>query len=218
MKAKLTDLVFDFELYPRNDISQSHVTALCNAIERGDELPPIIVERKSMRVVDGFHRGKAYKRLKIENVEVEARAYKSDADLYADAVRRNIGHGRAFDPFDRRRAVLRLQEFGFQRAEISEIIRIPAAKLGAIVQQTATRSGRIVILKHGLIRELQGRTLTKGQALANDQWSGYQPAYHVHQLVRLLEAGISPITPAFIEGMDRLCELWAAAKKQKVSA
>jgi len=86
---KLADLVLDFEIYPRNDVSSTHVTALVDAFEAGEEIPPIIADAKSKRVVDGFHRVRMHDRLGHETVEVELRTYKNEAALFADAVRLN---------------------------------------------------------------------------------------------------------------------------------
>lgn len=208
-ECRITELIQDWELYPRNDVSSAHVTALCNAVTYGDPIPPIIVDRKSKRIVDGFHRHQAYKRLKIESVPVVYRDYKSDQDLYADAVRMNLAHGRPFDPYDRKRIVAKLGSFGLQATEIGRIVHLPKGRIEELAQDfTATRGGGTVVLKQGLVSELRGKTLTAKQAAVNERWSGYQPLYHVNQLIAVLDAGITPQSDTFRAAMDRLVELW----------
>src|SRR5688572_5167258 len=97
-KIKISDLVLDFNLYPRNDVSSVNVTSLIDAIEMGDPIPPPVVDKSSKRVIDGFHRVNAYKRLAHQEIEVTFREYKNEKDMFADAVRLNRAHGRAFDP------------------------------------------------------------------------------------------------------------------------
>lgn len=214
-KEKLSDLKLDKDLHPRNDISSATVTMLCDAMEKGDPIPPIIVDQVSKRIVDGFHRYEAHKRLKLPTIEVIWRRYKNDAEIFADAVRLNRTHGRAFDPYDIRRAVQKLEAFGFKPQDISDIVRIPKGKLlqfnGAYAKGP---QGTNVVIKQGLVEALRGRTLTTAQVRVNEKYSGYQPAYHVNQLLSILQAGIVPQSSTFIQGMNDLCALWLSMKKK----
>jgi len=212
-KVKLSILVMDFDLYPRNDISASQVNALCDAIEMGDPIPPILADKKSKRIVDGFHRFKAYTKLKKETVEVVWKTYHNEGELFADAVRLNSTHGRPFDPYDRQRCVQRLLGYKIKPEAISEIVRIPLARIDEITRGFAsTTSGKEVVVKHGLIASIGNRRLTKEQVKVNESYSGMQPTFHVNQLIRLIESNLSPQTDTFSDAMDRLCELWKEAK------
>src|SRR5688572_13414948 len=57
---KASELVEDFDLYPRGDVDGTHVLSLVQALEAGVELPPIIACKKTKRIVDGFHRRRAF--------------------------------------------------------------------------------------------------------------------------------------------------------------
>lgn len=216
-KAKLSDLILDFDLYPRNDISSTHISALFDALQVGTDLPPIIADRKSKRVVDGFHRHRAHQRFGSKKVEVIWREYKNEAQLFIDAVRLNVSHGRPFDTNDRKRAVLRLEEFGLKSSDISDIVRLPKSRIDEFKLALVTgHSGGPVIVKRGLSQHVpKSGTMSKAQEKVNNSWSGAQPTFHVNQLVKLLEAGFRPKTPAFIDGMDRLCELWMIIRRKK---
>jgi len=218
--VKLSDLILDYNVYPRNDISSVHVTSLCDALEIGDPVPPITVCGKTKRISDGFHRFKAHERLGREMIEVVWRDYKNDAELFKDAVRMNVSHGRAFDPYDRKRAVLRLKDFGLTPRDISDVVRLPMHRVEIVIGGFGKGfRSQSIVLKSGLASTLkQQHTLTQKQEKTNERWSGSQPAFHVNQLVLLLEAEIVPKTSAFVAGMDRLCELWLAiTKKNKAS-
>ena len=212
-RIKLAELVFDFTLYPRNEVSRQHVTILVDAIAAGATLPPMIVDGKSRRIVDGFHRAKAYEDLGIEEVEVFLNDYATEAELFAEAVRRNAGHGRAFDNFDRRRAVLRLAEFGFTPDQIAEIAKVPLPRIDETQHITAVMpGGKVEIVKGGLRRELVGHKLTRAQEQLNSSWSGMQPSYHVRQLLRLLQAKVIPESENFSLLMDELVSAWRALR------
>jgi len=215
-RVKIAELVFDFTLYPRNEVSSQHVSILIDAIRAGATLPPMIVDRKSRRIVDGFHRAKAYEDLDIEEVEVLLNDYATDAELFAEAVRLNAGHGRAFDNFDRRRAVLRLADFGFTPDQIAEIARVPLPRIDEIQHITAVMpGGKVEIVKGGLRRELVGHKLTRAQEQLNSGWSGMQPSYHVRQLLRLLQAKVIPESENFSLLMDELVSAWTALRSHR---
>jgi hypothetical protein len=81
-----------------------HVQALADA---SVELPPILVHRPSMRVVDGMHRLRAAQLRGDKTVEV--RFFDGGEDLvFAAAVQANISHGLPLSQADRQAAALRI--------------------------------------------------------------------------------------------------------------
>ena len=52
----IAEVVLDFDLYPRSQIDSQHVSSMCEAERAGAEFPPIVIDKKSKRVIDGFHR------------------------------------------------------------------------------------------------------------------------------------------------------------------
>lgn len=54
-------VVFDRDIYPRAEWSQATVNRYAEAIEAGDEFPPIILEPDTNRLLDGMHRVQAHK-------------------------------------------------------------------------------------------------------------------------------------------------------------
>lgn len=95
MKVKLFKLVEDFDIYPRASVSSENVNKLVLAIEAGVKLPPIIADRLTFRIVDGFHRYEAYKSKFGDRLEIDVdfKKYPSEKDLFLDAVRRNAQQG-----------------------------------------------------------------------------------------------------------------------------
>jgi hypothetical protein len=214
-QVKLTDLVLDFDLYPRNGLSSPNINSIVDALEMGDPIPPIVADKESKRVVDGFHRYKAHQKLKREKIEVTWRNYKGDAEMFADAVRLNRQHGQPFDTYDLKRSVQRLLEFGLKPKDVSDIVRVPRNRIDVFVGEFAKGPGQRPVVVKGGLSSLRGRTINQAQVNVNEKYSGYQPAFHVNQLVALLKANIIPETVAFQEGMDELCDLWAQIRKKK---
>lgn len=84
--------------------SQEHLEALM-AIQ--DKLPPIIVHKSTMRVIDGIHRLRAAKARGERHIL--ARFFEGDeADAFVLAVQSNIAHGLPLSLADRRAAAVRI--------------------------------------------------------------------------------------------------------------
>src|SRR5208283_55156 len=62
-KIALSELILDPEIYPRAEVSSMNVSSIKNALRAGITLPPIIIDKKSRRIIDGAHRVTAMKSL-----------------------------------------------------------------------------------------------------------------------------------------------------------
>ena len=205
----ISDLILDFNLYPRTQISPVNVTNLAESISAGFDIPPIKVDRQSKRVVDGFHRVEAFKRLKLEKIPVIFKDYPSEAEMFADAVRCNSTHGKQLSTYDQKRVIAKASELGLEREKICEILRITIDKLERIKGEKAfSPEGKVLPLKRGL-EFLRDRKLTKKQEKLIKKWGGMNIKFYLNQLIAYLEAAdYSAIDTEFVEKMDYLFELW----------
>ena len=87
-KMKAAELVLDFDLYPRNSLDPHNVKNIIEAISSGIELPPVIADRKSKRVIDGFHRVRGNLRLFGDDAEISVieKDYRNEAAMFLDAM------------------------------------------------------------------------------------------------------------------------------------
>lgn len=69
-EVAISEVVFDLEIYPRAEWSQATVNRYAEAIEAGDEFPPIVLERSTGRLLDGLHRLKAHSQALRSSIEV----------------------------------------------------------------------------------------------------------------------------------------------------
>jgi hypothetical protein len=208
----VADLVEDFDFYPRKDVDSLHVSNLFQALEAGEHLPPVIADRKSKRIVDGFHRCRAWSRFHgpSSSIPVELRSYKNDGELFIDAIRLNSNHGRRLTSIDVVRAATRAKAFGVDDVQISKALRMTVEKVGAlVVDRTATTYARpkpkedneangsaaddafYVPLKR-TIRHMAGERLTKEQEQVNDKLSGMAPLFYINQVIMLLQSKLMP--------------------------
>jgi len=188
----LERLKLDWNLYPRHEVDSQHVTRLIEALQSGSQLPPIVADRQTKRVVDGFHRYRAYQRLLEpgQKVAVELRNYRSEAALFEEAMRVNARHGIPFDPIDQVHCYLRGQELGLSLESLAGAMAVPATKLQSIVLRRLGENskGDKVILKPAMTH-LQGKPLTSPQVAVNDRLTGNSAAYYLQLVVEMLEAG-----------------------------
>ncbi len=197
IKLKLSELVFDFDLYPRAEVDSHHVSVLRAADQAGAVFPPYVIDAASKRVIDGFHRGKKDRMEHGPDCEVEciAKTYRNEGEMFLDAMRYNASHGRALTMYDRARCALRCKKFKLGIVAIAAALGMTPAALQAIGEgRTANvRSekdadeGHEVALKR-TIAHMSGRTISADQQIANGKLSGMQQAFYVNQLIILIES------------------------------
>ena len=102
----LEKLVLNWDLYPRKNVDATQVRRMVAALHAGEEFPPIIVDKRSLMVVDGFHRHTAYERAKVLEVSVDLKTYRGEAEMLLEAGQLNSRHGVPLEPMDQVRFYL----------------------------------------------------------------------------------------------------------------
>jgi hypothetical protein len=192
MMFPVADIVFDATIYPRSGVSSTNVAKMIKAAEVGVRFPDIILEAETHRLVDGWHRCEVNKQRGVPEISAIERVYNTEGDLYADAVRLNIGHGLPLDIYSTRRAVIRLEEYGYTREAISDVIKVPLVEIDKIYRGFAhDEHGAPVAVKGGL-SHLGGRVLSQEQQNTNRNYGGPKATYMAKMLADLLENDMWP--------------------------
>lgn len=202
-------LVLDYAIYPRHALDEDHVRRLADALRAGALLPPPIVEAGTYRVVDGFHRTRAHVAVHgpTAPIRIEIHAYASEADLIADAVRRNVAHGLRLQRWDQVRATRLLVEAGHTVADIARLMALPEARVIQLQCRIArTPSGEPVELKGSLLH-MRGQTLTEHQVAVVREAPGVRYRLLARQLARALAVGLVPHDDATREALRELAQL-----------
>lgn len=206
-------LVEDFKLYPRTDVDEKvHVTNIAEAILAGVPIPPIVADVQSYRIVDGWHRKRAYQRLKYEAVPCILKQYDSEADMFEDAVRLNATHGRPLSMYERKRCIEIAQELGLSLERITKALAVRVELAEKWIATFATDSeGKVHAVKANLISPSE--TWTRRVEEANRKWMGNPPAFLANQLLVYLEGGFfKPTDTKLAKLLDRLVEVWQEVK------
>lgn len=193
IKIQVGELVEDFDLYPRDRINSYHVTEIAEAIKNGVDMPPIVCDKKSKRVSDGFHRRRAYLNLFGESykVDVLAKAYRNEKELYLDALRYNANHGLRLDKHDKATALLKGEKLKIDPDTIGRMLHMSIDTRAQLRNtKVATGSGGELIAIKQTIRHKAGKRLNKQQQEANIKLSGMNQVFYVNQIITLIESDL----------------------------
>ncbi|GAU67186.1 putative regulatory protein [Streptomyces sp. NBRC 110611] len=155
--------------------------------ESGARLPPIVVQRSTMRVIDGMHRLRAA--VLRGETEIEVRFFDgAEQDCFPLAVRSNIAHGLPLSVEERAAAAKRIirSHAQWSNQAISEVTGLDAKTIAALrrstegVPQVDARIGR-----DGRVRPLDG---AQGRRLAGELLAEH-PDAPLRQIARA--AGVS---------------------------
>lgn len=195
-KLKVSSIVLDFDLYPRNNIDAHNVRCIVDALAAGAEVPPIVIDKKTKRVVDGFHRVKAFRQHYGEDATIEAieKSYRDDAELFLDAVRYNGAHGARLDPCDRTRCVHISERLGLSVEQVAGVLHMPVDKLAKLRVNRTAQSGKLHVPLKRTIQHKAGQKLTKKQVEANEHLSGMNQVFYANQLIWLIESDLLDTT------------------------
>lgn len=194
------DLVMDPALYPRLKINTFNISKYASALRGGHTPPPVVADRVSRVVTDGWHRCHAALEVSGEDatVPIEWRDYTDRAAMFVDAVRLNE-HGQPLSGQERAMVAQRLEtEFHLEPRAISFVLQTDERTVLRLVPRWAqapdadgtapgqyAANGRTrIALKHGT-RRLRGQELTPEQIEAHEHM-GVVPMRAVAQVITAL--------------------------------
>lgn len=168
MKININQIYLDKEVYPRMHSDFVTLSRYINALDSGAKFPPIVVAQLSKKgyvLIDGYHRLEAHKVRKYKQIEAIVLPLKSKKEMYAESVRLNATHGKAFTTQEIAGIIKKLREWKFTPTQISGIVQIPVEKLKPFVVK---RVAKIIIGKKvnkdialkGALKNLAGETLS----------------------------------------------------------
>jgi hypothetical protein len=197
----LADLVEDLAVYPRHAVDESNVGRLARALAAGETLPPPVADAQSLRIVDGWHRVRAYRRVlgPTASIDVELRRFKNEEELILTAIALNASHGRQLDKSDQVRCVRLAQAHGITLSRIAHVLHRPEADM----QKLAVRVAMVPVGTEGAIPgtnvmamkrpvfHLAGQTLTREQAEAQASVPGTSYRLIARQLIDALRLNLA---------------------------
>lgn len=153
MKAclvKIEKIKCDEEIYPRLKVGWLTAFMYAQAMRAKSIFPPILLGtfKQELYLVDGWHRVEAHRILGEKYIRAAIKPYESKRDMFIDAVKLNVTHGRPISPHEKVRIIDKLEAFGFQPQEISELVLVPMDKISVFTSRIITNpDGSKVYLK-----------------------------------------------------------------------
>jgi len=204
------ELKLDWALCPRyeaNTLDRTNVKRLMEAIEAGEVLPPITADKKSYRVVDGFHRLSAYNSLSKDGLEVpvELRSYKNDTEMFFEAARLNTIHGLPLSPKDKVHVILTARRKRIPLAKVAAILGMSKDRVKQLEEKRTaqTSSGEKIPLAAGAMG-LAGKKLTAKQEKFARTSNGILPVVNARLLINALNASAVPLTESEVKVLREL--------------
>ncbi|MFE9421339.1 ParB N-terminal domain-containing protein [Kitasatospora sp. NPDC006697] len=137
-------------------VDEEHVRRLA---ESEAELPPILVHRVTMRVIDGAHRLSAARRKGAQHITAEF-FDGTEADAYIIGVRANVAHGLPLTLAERKAAARRIVELQPELADraVARTTGLAASTVGTIRRQCASEAARCAtrVGQDGRLRPVDG--------------------------------------------------------------
>jgi hypothetical protein len=193
-KMKAIELVFDWNLWPRHEsgeLDQTNLKKIKQAIVAGIKLPPVVINQKDNRIIDGFHRTKAMLSLYGDGVEIDVKVinFKTDAEMFMESARLNNEHGLPLSPRDRVHVYLKARKYKIPNPGIASILGVEVDELKEFIEKRTakTKQGEIVSLSGGSLN-LAGKILTTKQEDYIKHTPGISAQLYARLLLNALEA------------------------------
>jgi hypothetical protein len=159
-QVKLKDIVFDKELYPRENPNWLTAYNYSENMKQGAIFPPITLAlfKKKLYLIDGKHRvdakGMLIKDKNLNDKKLQSNLISAEVyigwdmkRMFEEAIKRNIAHGKALSPYEKRKIALKLRGMSYADSEISGLIQVPLGRLNNFVAQrlTSTLTGEAIV-------------------------------------------------------------------------
>lgn len=201
-------LIFDTTFYPRHVVDEQTVSEYKQSLRAGNELPPLLADRKTRTLVDGKHRLAAWVGVKGNDtlVPVIFRDYPDEKAMFMEAVEINARHGRRLTPFDKTRCFVLGQQFGITHEIMAKILSVTEGKLHQIEVHRIARDegGNLVPVKEPFQGFAQ-KEISPAQIQIQRHVGGMSLTYCINQVMLFLEADIPDLyKPEMIAKLQRL--------------
>jgi hypothetical protein len=121
------DIIIDPTYQVRKRTNGQKVAEYATAKENGDVFPPITIEKDTNKVIDGFTRVEAFKRVLSpdDKIEVIVKTFGSEAERIEYAASMNVKNGYSLDKWERGDVLTKLRNFGYNTEKIANVINWP---------------------------------------------------------------------------------------------
>ena len=215
-KVKAIELVMDWSLWPRQAaqrLDSTNVARMKEALRSGFPLPPVIINKKDYRIVDGFHRTKAVLDVFGDDAEIDAitKDYATEQEMFLEAGATNHHHGLPMGPKDKAHFITRCRKMHIPWPAIADALNMDAKRVQEFVKKRTakTSTGETIPLSSGA-KHMAGMVLDKAQEhYVRTETGGGGPSMHLSIIINALQSKSIPVNTKSVNQMERLRDLVA---------
>jgi len=138
----ISELVIDLReettLYPRNKVDPKHERDLARMLGLGIVLPPILVDERTKRVVDGVHRVGAHRLQGRLEIAADVKDYADERAMFVEAMTIGSDDKLALNSSDKVRCCQIAERLGIEDTTLAQALALSFSHLRAIKQRYAT--------------------------------------------------------------------------------
>ena len=204
---ELSKIKFNEDLYPRSQVVWQVAYDYSESMKTGAKFPPIVLalHRRRLVLVDGLHRIEAHKLQKKRTIKAEVYTGWSYNRIFEEAVRRNIQHGKALSPYEKRRIGLKLRQRGYNLKDVSKLIQVPLDKTAEFIGQRmiSSTTGKTLVDRELIVKNPLKHLA--GQKFKRKDFEAIQEAQkgHVRDQIGLLKDLISLLKNGLLDTSNK---------------
>ena len=159
--VEVSKIVVDEEMYPRSSYDWKTAYSYSQSMKMGANFPPIAIGKlgDGFVLIDGKHRLEAVKTLlgakafKETKIKCEILIGLNKRQMFEEAIKRNIVHGKGFSVQDKLLVASKLKVMGYTIESVSKLVQIPLGQLKNLQVRRVvnTITGEDVILKREFV-------------------------------------------------------------------
>ncbi len=151
--------------------------------------PALATVNQKLIIVDGWHRIKAFQRLKMQTVRCEYLGEMDSISAFAEAARRNMSHGRKLSWHERLLIYYRLRDANWSLEKIEDVIHVPAGQIKRLAAGQIIKAGDERVVLKSAIKNLamDGKTHTAREMDAQSIFAAGDQLKLIQELTMLIE-------------------------------
>jgi len=219
-KMKITDIILDYNIYPRHEVERLRVNEYYNSLQAGAKFPPIIICADTKRIADGFHRTEMYKKAKVEVIEVEMYKFENEAELIWWSINWNAQHGLKLTKYDTGRCLNIGREYGLSDEKIAQALCMTVDKIYSMERDRIrinSDTGKPVEVKK-VISNITSTHVTSEQMRVQKPFNAMGADYNIKRSIDTLVYNLLPANENSINDVKKLeiaCRNWLETNELK---
>ena len=187
--VNIKDIALDVELYPRACYDWQTGYDYSQSMANGVKFPRVVLAKVGDKfvIIDGKHRIEAVKILKQKTIDADILIGMSREQMFIEAVKLNISHGRKLSPYDKRNIALKLRAMKYNLSDISEIIQVPIGKLNNFIAQRLTNSITGETIVKSELKHLAGQDISEDTKVYQMSMISSSQENLLKEVIRLFE-------------------------------